>query len=210
METTRKRSWSSSFASTRSTRSGGIFEIALLEAHPGHIAIRVSGAGAEEAFAEEAGGHRWQRIPPNDRRGRVQTSTITIAVLAESAACSITLDARDLAWRATRGSGAGGQKRNKTSSAIDLVHVPTGVSVHCETERSQHRNRSLARERLAVRLDEAARAEHDSSRARERRAQVGSGMRGDKRRTIRCQDGVVVDHPTGRTWRLERYVRGEI
>jgi len=202
-------SFASRWGSTRSSRSGGVFELALLDYQPGLAVLRVSGRGAEEAFAEEGGGHRWQRIPPNDKRGRVQTSTITVAVLPESADVSIRVERSDLEWRATRGSGAGGQHRNKTSSAIDLVHVPTGVAVHCESHRSQHKNRAVAHARLAARLEEGARAHEHASRAKERRDQVGSGMRGDKRRTIRCQDGIVVDHPTGRTWRFDDYVRGK-
>ncbi len=169
----------------------------------------MTGAGAEQAFAEEAGGHRWQRIPPNEKRGRVHTSTVTVAVLADDAGTRVHVDPADLVWRATRGSGAGGQKRNKTSSAIDLVHAPTGISVHSENERSQSRNRAIAHERLVARIEEAERKGRQSARARDRKEQVGSGMRGDKRRTIRCQDGTVVDHPTGRTWRLKEYLRGE-
>jgi len=169
----------------------------------------VKGAGAREAFAEEGGGHRWQRVPPNDKRGRVHTSTITVAVLSEEEFAKPKVDASDLEWRATRGSGAGGQKRNKTSSAIDLVHRPTGIAVHCETERSQQQNRSIARDRLFARIEEAERAKQQAARAQDRRTQVGSGMRGDKRRTIRAQEGVVVDHPTGRTWRLKEYLRGD-
>lgn len=203
-------SCASRWVSTRSTRSGGVFEIALLDYQPGLAVLSVSGEGAEQAFAEEAGGHRWQRVPPNDKRGRVHTSTITIAVLPERRDVAIRVDPNDLVWRATRGSGAGGQHRNKTSSAIDLVHVPSGVAVHCESQRSQHQNRSVAHERLAARLDQAARAAEHTSRSKERREQVGSGMRGDKRRTIRCQDGTVVDHPTGRTWRFADYARGKI
>lgn len=168
----------------------------------------MTGAGAEQAFAEEGGGHRWQRIPPNEKRGRVHTSTVTVAVLADDAGARVRVDPADLVWRATRGSGAGGQKRNKTSSAIDLVHAPTGISVHSENERSQSRNRAIAHERLVARIEEAERKARQSARAHDRKGQVGSGMRGDKRRTIRCQDGTVVDHPTGRAWRLAEYLRG--
>jgi peptide chain release factor 1 len=169
----------------------------------------VSGKGAEAAFADESGGHRWQRVPPNEKRGRVHTSTITVAVLAEEAGQEIRLDAKDLTWRRSRGSGAGGQHRNKTESAIDIVHRPTGTTVHCESERSQHQNRAIAMDRLRARLAEAQLTAEHEARSETRRAQVGSGMRGDKRRTIRCQDGVVVDHPTGRTWRLRDYLRGD-
>lgn len=171
--------------------------------------MSLKGRGAAEAFAHEEGGHRWQRVPPNDKHGRVHTSTITVAVLPEGGAPSIRIDPSDLEWRASRGSGAGGQKRNKTESAVDLVHVPTGIAVHCENERSLQQNKAVALAKLSARLAERARAIEHASRSAERRAQIGSGMRGDKRRTIRCQDGVVVDHPTGRTWRLRDYLRGD-
>ena len=173
--------------------------------------MRVRGRDAERAFAEEAGGHRWQRIPPNDKRGRVQTSTITIAVLPEPTEAARAQIAReDIVVRASRGSGAGGQHRNKTNSAIDMIHVPTGIVVHSESQRSQHQNRALAVERLAARITSLERGAAQSTRDAERRAQVGSGMRGDKRRTVRCQEGIVVDHPTGRSWRVKDYLRGEI
>lgn len=169
----------------------------------------MSGAGAEAAFAEEAGGHRWQRVPANDKRGRVHTSTITVSVLPEVEAARLRLDPRDLEWRRSRGSGPGGQHRNKTETAVDLVHRPSGVVVHCESERSLQQNQAIALARLRARLaDDRARADREA-RGRERRDQIGSGMRGDKRRTVRCQDGVVVDHPTGRTWRFADYARGD-
>lgn len=207
---TQESSFANRWESTRSTRCEDVFEVALLDDQPGLAVLRITGATAEQAFAEEAGGHRWQRIPPNDKRRRVHTSTITVAVLPlRGRAAAIRVDPNDVEWRATRGSGAGGQHRNKTNSAIDLVHLPTGIAVHCESQRSQHQNRALAHERLAARLADGARTAEHASRAKERREQVGSGMRGDKRRTIRCQDGVVVDHPTGRTWRLREYMRGE-
>ena len=169
----------------------------------------MSGRGAEEALADEAGGHRWQRVPPNDKRRRVHTSTVTVSVLPEVAETELRIDPRDLEWRRTRGSGAGGQHRNKTETAVDLLHRPTGLVVHCESERSLPQNQAIALARLRARLaEDRARASHEA-RGRERRDQIGSGMRGDKRRTVRCQDGVVVDHPTGRTWRWSDYARGD-
>lgn len=204
-------SFTFSWAFTRSTRSEGVFDLTLLDDPPGLAVLRVTGAGAAEAFAEEAGGHRWQRIPPNGKRRRARTSTITVAVLPEAVGAGARrVSAAGLEWRATRVSGAGGQHRNKTSSAIDVVHLPTGIAVHCENQRSQHQSRAIAHERLAARLVDAARTSAHGSRAQHRRGQVGSGMRGDKRRTIGCQAGVAVDHPTGRTWRLREYLRGEI
>ena len=171
--------------------------------------IRVSGRGADEAFRDEPGGHRWQRVPPGEKRGRVQTSTITVAVLPEPSEAQVALLPRDLEWGTCRGSGAGGQHRNVTESAVHLTHLPTGIRVRVESERSQQQNRVAALAVLRARLWEAERQRRDGDRAEQRRRQVGSGMRGDKRRTIRCQEGIVTDHVTGRTYRLRDYERGD-
>jgi peptide chain release factor 1 len=170
----------------------------------------VSGRGAADAFRDETGGHRWQRIPPTEKRGRVHTSTITVAVLPEPSDVELALRPGDLEWRMSRGSGAGGQHRNKTESAVDLTHRPTGITVHCESERSQTDNKRLALGRLRARILAKLREESAAREASSRRQQVGQGMRGDKRRTIRTQDGSVVDHLTGRSWRLREYLRGEL
>lgn len=173
------------------------------------MSFRVTGRGAEEAFRDEAGGHRHQRVPPNEKRGRVQTSTVTVAVLPEPDASQLRVRDEDVEMTTCRGSGAGGQKRNKTESAVVLTHRPTGLQVRCETERSQSQNRQTAMALLRARLWEAERERRDAERAGSRRQQVGSGMRGDKRRTIRWQDGAVNDHVTGRTWDLKSYLRGD-
>lgn len=173
------------------------------------IVLRATGRGAEEVFRDEAGGHRWQRIPPNEKRGRVQTSTITVAVLPEPTEAQVKIAPRDLSFTMCRGSGAGGQHRNKTESAVQLVHHPSGIVVRCESERSQHQNKATAIAVLRARLwqrESEARSRAVESR---RRDQVGSGMRGDKRRTVRCQEGVVSDHVTGRTWSFRDYERGD-
>lgn len=171
--------------------------------------FRVIGIRAAALFAEEAGGHRWQRVPPNDKRGRVQTSTVTVAVLPEPSAAEVRVEERDLSWSTCRGTGAGGQKRNKTESTVIVKHLPTGMQVRCETSRSQLVNREAALALLRARLWQEVEARRQGARADDRRRQIGSGMRGDKRRTVRCQDGSVVDHPTGRRWSLKPYLRGE-
>lgn len=193
----------------RRARPRAVFEVELIERKRGLVAIRASGADAEAAFRDEAGGHRWQRVPPNERRGRVHTSTITVAVLREPTERELHIDPRDLEWTFSRGSGPGGQHRNKTESAVDLLHVPTGTAVHCETERSQQDNKRLALAALRARIVAAEREAERQQRGAARKDQIGSGMRGDKRRTIRCQEGTVTDHVTGRTWRLRDYLRGE-
>jgi peptide chain release factor 1 len=195
----------------RAEPHAAVFEIEILQSRAGYAVLRVTGRDRDIAlaFGDEPGGHRWQRIPPSEKRDRVHTSTITVAVLAEPDDRELVIAERDLDWAYSRGSGAGGQHRNKTESAVDLTHLPTGIVVHCESERSRLQNRAIALAQLRARIFAEKRATEERHRAAERRAQVGSGMRGDKRRTIRCQEGVVVDHPTGKTMRLREYLRGE-
>jgi len=159
-------------------------------------------------FEAETGGHRWQRIPPTEKRGRVHSSTITVAVLEKVSESALVIPPRDLELSTCKASGSGGQHLQKTDSAVVLKHVPTGITVRCQSERSQHANREIALRILRARITERRDAEADAERAQLRRSQVGSGMRGDKRRTIRVQDDAVIDHETGRTWRYKAYRRG--
>jgi peptide chain release factor 1 len=168
----------------------------------------VAGRGATALFGGEAGGHRWQRVPPTEKRRRVQTSTITVAVLAEPRQIELTIRPDDVDVETMRGSGAGGQHRNKTDSVVRARHCPTGIEVRVESERSQHQNKELAMRVLAARVAAQAQSAAQGERAADRRRQVGSGMRGDKRRTIREQDDQVTDHVDGRTWRFKAYARG--
>ncbi len=139
----------------------------------------------------------------------MHTSTITVAVLPEPTTTELRIAPGDLRIVTCRGSGAGGQHRNVTESAVVITHLPTGLMVRCESERSRHQNQATALALLRARLYAAEVERRTTARAGERRRQVGSGMRGDKRRTIRCQEGVVVDHVTGRSWTLRAYERGE-
>ena len=161
-------------------------------------------------FGGEAGGHRCQRIPPNERKGRVHTSTVTVAVLPEVAEKDFRFDPRDLEWTTMRGSGAGGQHRNVTDSAVRVVHKPTGMTVRCESERSQAQNKETALALLRARLAEQERSSAARDRDASRRSQVGSGMRGDKIRTYRWQDDSVVDERTGRRASLKQVLRGDL
>ena len=171
--------------------------------------FRAHGEGARELFEGEAGGHRWQRVPANEKRGRVHSSTITVAVLDEEDERELVIPEAELEWSYCRAPGKGGQHVQKTDSAVQVKHVPTGLSVRSHAQRSQHQNREVALATLHERLARTRRDETTAARAAERRTQVGSGMRGDKRRTVRAQDGTVVDHLTGRTWRLRDYERGD-
>jgi peptide chain release factor 1 len=187
---------------------GGVFSYEVLTARPGLIIFKAAGKQAAAAFKDESGGHRWQRVPPTEKKGRRQTSTITVAVLSVPRESELRIPPGDLDWKTCRGSGAGGQHRNVTDSAVQLTHLPTGISIRCESERSQHYNRASALEMLRAKLLEAQRTQASGSRAANRRAQLGSGMRADKRRTIRVQDGTVTDHILGRKWPLKDYLRG--
>jgi peptide chain release factor 1 len=205
---------SSSMSSSRSTARwgfGGAFSLSIetLTDRPGYLAFRCTGKDAERAFAHEAGGHRWQRVPPNEKRGRVHTSTVTVAVLREPTATEVHLHDRDLDIRTTRSGGPGGQHANKTDSAVIITHKPTGISVRVETK-SQHRNKELAMGILRARLHDAEHLRLSANRNARRRAQVGCGARGDKRRTIAVQRGTVNDHVTGKSMRVKGYLRGDI
>ncbi len=169
-----------------------------------------TGKGAAALFRPEAGGHRWQREPPTERRGRVHTSTVTVAVLEApqaSRAC-VRVDPKDLHEQFTKGSGAGGQHRNTTDSAVVLTHKPTGTRVRIESERSQAHNRRIALEVLQARLAEAAETQATAQQNQQRRRQVGSGMRGDKIRTVRVRDNTVRDHRTGKKMSYTKYRKG--
>lgn len=187
---------------------GGEFDLEVIDRRSGFISFRVSGKGSKKLFDNEAGGHRFQRIPPTEKRGRVQTSTITVAVLPDDSVQEIVIKDKDIEWSFCRGSGKGGQHRNVTDSAAILFHRPTGISIRRENERSQPLNKQAALEALKDQLETQQNLEYSTKRSKTKKDQVGAGMRGDKRRTIRVQDGTVVDHVTGKKWRWKDYSRG--
>jgi peptide chain release factor 1 len=180
----------------------------VVERTPGFIRLIVSGERCQPLFANESGGHRWQRVPPNERNGRVHTSTITVAVLPLLEQRQIHINPSDLEIFACIGSGNGGQNKQKTSSAITVVHKPTGIRIHCENERSQLSNKETAIAVLAARLLAASEQRANNSENSVRKGQIGSGMRGDKRRTVAVQRGTVDDHITGLRWRFQDYLGG--
>lgn len=189
-------------------RSGTVFDLQLLDQQPGFICFSASGKNVDRVFKNESGGHRWQRTPPTEKRGRVQTSTITVVVLnAEVSNKGVQINGNDLEWSTRRGSGPGGQHRNKTDSCVDLVHKPTGIKISIDG-RSQAYNKQVALEVLKSRLLEKEEASNHNKRNAERKGQAGCGMRGDKRRTIRTQDDRVTDHTINRSTSYKRYSRG--
>lgn len=203
---TRRTSWSARRPSTAASARSIAFSCVLIESRPGYTSLEVS--GGYERFCEETGGHRWQRVPPSEKRGRVHTSTVTVAVFPVSVDPVSELDPKEIEWTAVRGGGKGGQAKQKTSNAVMMKHLPSGIVVRVETDRSQWRNRRLAAAVLAGRV--AALSDESSRRREDRRSQVGSGMRADKRRTIRSRDDRVVDHLTGKKTTLKRYEQGHL
>lgn len=159
-------------------------------------------------YQHEAGGHRWQRIPPNEKRGRVHTSTVTVAIIEPTPSTDHALNLADVEISTTKNSGPGGQHRNKTESAVIAVHRPTGERVRIATTRSQHENKALALSILGAKVSGQAQAQDTARLNANRKQQVGSGERGDKVRTYREQDDRVTDHRTGQTWRLGQWRKG--
>lgn len=185
--------------------AGGCFDLEIVDLRPGLAVLQVSGQKASEIFQNEAGGHRWQHAPT----GRVHTSTITVAVLEEPTQTELVIHPKDLDIATCRGSGNGGQHRNKTDSAVIVTHLPTKTVVRCENERSQHKNRALAIQTLRARIWHSMQEKTAQAHCEARNSQIGSGMRGDKRRTIQAQNNVVKDHLTGRKWRYQDYLEGK-
>lgn len=174
------------------------------------ICLEISGKGCE-ALKNEAGGHRIQRVPPTEKRGRVHTSTVTVAFFAEGKADVtspyLQRNERDFCVEWFSGSGAGGQHRNRHLNCARLIHVPTGLKQERQG-RSREANYRDAMAALIALLDERLRSGSKAVEDDVRRQQIGSGMRGDKRRTYRFQDDVVTDHVTGKSIKASRAMRG--
>lgn len=174
------------------------------------IAIQLDGDKSMKNLTNEAGGHRIQRVPPTEKRGRVHTSTVTVSVLGDDVEADPRYAMREdkdfyVEWFS--GTGKGGQKRNKSQSCCRLYHLPTGL-VESRQGRSRVNNENDAKRALLETLDKMSNAEQRQSQSSIRKEQVGSGMRGDKIRTIRFQDDIAVDHETNKKITAKQYMRG--
>lgn len=193
------------------------WQVEVLSANEGEhggfkeIISRIIGFGVYSQLKYESGAHRVQRVPETEAQGRIHTSAATVAMLPEVEESQITINPADLKFDTFRSSGAGGQHVNKTESAIRITHVPTGLVVECQEERSQHKNRAKAMALLQARLSEAEREKQASSRAAERKKLVGSGDRSERIRTYNFPQGRVTDHRINLTlYQLERVILGDL
>lgn len=196
-----ERRWKVEVLNSNETQLGGFKEISFM----------ISGEGAYSRLKFESGVHRVQRVPDTEAQGRVHTSTVTVAVLPEAEDVEIDINPTDLQIDTYRAGGAGGQHVNKTESAIRITHLPTGLVVECQDERSQYKNKDKAMKVLKSRLLEAKRAEQESAVAEERRSQVGTGDRSERIRTYNYPQSRVTDHRIGLTlYKLEDILNGNL
>ena len=195
------RHWHVEVDSVNETELGGVKE----------ICFTIDGDGAYSRLKFESGVHRVQRVPETESGGRIHTSTATVAVLPEVDEVDFALNPADIEMQVFRASGAGGQHVNKTSSAVRLIHKPTGTVVECQQERSQFQNRDKAMQLLRSRLYEEKVREQEESVTAERRSQVGTGMRNERIRTYNFPQGRVTDHRIGLTlYQIDAIMDGEL
>ena len=175
------------------------------------ISFMVTGKGAYSRFKFESGVHRVQRVPDTESSGRIHTSTATVAVLPEVEDVEVELNPADIKMEVFRASGAGGQHVNKTSSAVRLIHEPTGIVAECQTERSQTQNREYAMRLLRSRIYQMEKEKQDKELASERRSQVGSGDRSEKIRTYNYPQGRITDHRIGFSiFQFDNFLNGDL
>ena len=196
-----KKGWKTELVNLNETELGGFKEVSFM----------IDGEGAFSRLKFESGVHRVQRVPETEAQGRIHTSTATVAVLPEAEDVDVQIDPKDLQIDTFRSSGAGGQHINKTSSAIRITHLPTGMVVECQDERSQYKNKDKAMKVLRARLLAQEVEKASSQVAEERRSQVGTGDRSERIRTYNYPQARVTDHRIGLTlYKLEDVLNGAL
>ncbi len=193
--------WKIEILNANETELGGYKEVSFM----------IEGEGAYSRLKYESGVHRVQRVPETETQGRIHTSTVTVAVLPEAEEVEVEINPADLQIDTYRSGGAGGQHVNKTESAIRITHLPTGLVVECQDERSQYKNKDKAMKVLRSRLYEMMQQQQNDAIASDRRAQVGTGDRSERIRTYNYPQGRVTDHRIGLTlYKIEQILNGDL
>ena len=196
-----RQGWKVEVLNTAESEAGGYKEVIAL----------ISGKGVFSRFKYESGVHRVQRVPATEAQGRIHTSACTVAVMPEADDVEVDIDPSDLRIDLYRASGAGGQHVNKTESAVRITHIPTGVVVACQDEKSQHKNKARAMKVLQSRILDAMQAEQNAKMAADRKSQVGSGDRSERIRTYNFPQGRCTDHRVNLTlYKLEAIMQGDL
>lgn len=196
-----QKGWTIELLSCAESETGGFKEVIAL----------INGKGVYSRLKYESGTHRVQRVPETEAQGRIHTSACTVAVLPEAEDVEIDIDPSDLRIDLFRASGAGGQHVNKTESAVRITHIPSGVVVSCQDEKSQHKNKAKALKVLQSRLLDAMQAEQQAKMAADRKSQVGSGDRSERIRTYNFPQGRCTDHRVGLTlYKLDSIMQGDL
>ena len=196
-----RKHWKLEILNENETGLGGYKEISFM----------ITGKGAYSRLKFESGVHRVQRVPDTEASGRIHTSTVTVAVLPVVEDVEIEINPSDIKMEVFRSSGAGGQHINKTSSAVRLIHEPTGIVVECQTERSQFQNKDNAMRMLKTKLYDMEKQKQDSEIRNARKSQVGSGDRSEKIRTYNYPQGRITDHRIGLSiYQMEDFLNGNL
>ena len=196
-----RKHWTIEILNENETELGGFKEISFM----------IKGKGAYSRLKFESGVHRVQRVPETEASGRIHTSTASVSVLPEVGDVEIHINPADIKMEVFRSSGAGGQHINKTSSAVRLIHIPTGTIAECQTERSQFQNRDYAMKLLQSRLYEKEKRERDRKIENARRSQIGNADRSEKIRTYNYPQGRITDHRIGMSiYQMENFLNGDI
>ena len=196
-----KKHWKLEILNENETGLGGYKEISFM----------ITGKGAYSRLKFESGVHRVQRVPDTEASGRIHTSTVTVAVLPVVEDVEIEINPADIKMEVFRSSGAGGQHINKTSSAVRLIHEPTGIVVECQTERSQFQNKDNAMKMLKTKLYDMEKQKQDSEIRNARKSQVGSGDRSEKIRTYNYPQGRITDHRIGMSiYQMDDFLNGNL
>ena len=196
-----RKGWKLDVLNENSTELGGYKEISFM----------ITGKGAYSRLKFESGVHRVQRVPDTEASGRIHTSTASVSILPEVGDVEININPADVKMEVFRASGAGGQHVNKTSSAVRLIHIPTGMVAECQTERSQFQNRDYAMKLLQSKLYEKEKAERDQEIDSARRSQIGNADRSEKIRTYNYPQGRITDHRIGfSVFKFQNFLDGDL